>query len=137
MASDLRRRRLIRAAFFVFRKSGGAVGAIATHIDGIPGCGGPDLPLNVRRFSEKWSGKLKVQEKPFVRMSMVLAQAKDFSATLTREDSTENLELLPAPPGLWGGRGEPVSSDETKMRQSKLGELCWVATFSRPDICAQ
>ena len=27
--------------------------------------------------------------------------------------------------------------DETKMRQCKLGELCWVTTVSRPDMCAQ
>ena len=28
-------------------------------------------------------------------------------------------------------------AEETKTRQSKLGELCWVATFSRPEICAR
>ena len=41
---------------YVFRKSGEAVGVIATRIDDILGCGEPDLQLEVRRFSGKRFG---------------------------------------------------------------------------------
>ena len=30
-----------------------------------------------------------------------------------------------------------MSMDDTAMRQSKLGEMRWVAAVSRPDICAR
>ena len=53
--------------YFVFRKSGGAVGAAATPTGDILGCGEPDLLLKVRRFPKKRFGKLKVQEESFVR----------------------------------------------------------------------
>ena len=63
-----------------------------------------------------------------VRVGVALAQEKDFSATLTQEYFTRNLEPLPAPPELWAGRKWPLSLDEIKLRPRKLGELCWVAT---------
>ena len=52
---------------------------------------------------------------------MELAQEKDFSATLTQEGFSENLEFPPAPPEFWAGRKEPATLDETKMRQRELG----------------
>ena len=57
---------------YVFRKSGGAVGAIATRIDDISGCGEPDLLLKVQRFLEKRFGKFKVQDASAVRVGMGL-----------------------------------------------------------------
>ena len=40
-------------------------------------------------------------------------------------------------PTQWAGRRGPLSTDETKMCQCTLGELCWVAAVSLPDggIC--
>ena len=49
----------------VFRKSRGAVRAIAAHIDDISGCGEPDLLSGVRSSLEERFGKLKVQDKFF------------------------------------------------------------------------
>ena len=66
---------------------------------------------------------------------MELDQVQDFSVTLTKEDFTKNLKFPFTSPEFWAGRKEPLSSDETKMRQSKLGESRWVAAVL-PDICA-
>ena len=49
--------------FSVFRKSGGAAGAVATHIEDSSGCGEPDRLLKVRRYLGERSGKLKAQER--------------------------------------------------------------------------
>ena len=57
--------------------------------------------------------------------------------TLTQEDFAKNLKLLSTSPALWTGRGNPLSRDYAKLRHYKLGELRWVATISRPDICAR
>ena len=47
------------------------------------------------------------------------------------------MKPLPTSSELWAGRKHPLSTDETKLRQCKLGELCWVARVSRPDICSR
>ena len=47
------------------------------------------------------------------------------------------LEYLPTPPAMWAGREEPLSSDGTKMRQCKSGELCWGTAVLLLDICAR
>ena len=70
-------------------------------------------------------------------MAVELAQGKDCSATLAQEDFAKNLEPFPTPPELRAGRKEPLSLDGFELRQSKLGELCRVATVSRPDIRAR
>ena len=70
-------------------------------------------------------------------MGMGLARGSDFSVTLTLEDLTKNMKLPPAPPKLSAGWKEPQSMDEIKMRQNKLGELCWAAAVSRPGISAR
>ena len=70
------RPRLIRAFFFVFRKSGWAAGDIATNIDDILGCGEPGFCLlKAWRSWEKRSGALNVQEKASVRVGMALARS--------------------------------------------------------------
>ena len=53
-----------------------------------------------------------------------MAQGNDFSARLTLEDFTRNLEILPTYQKMWAGQKEPLSSDETKMRQSTSGDPC-------------
>ena len=40
-------------------------------------------------------------------------------------------------PALWKRRQGPLSDEEKLLCQCKMGELCWLATASRPDICAQ
>ena len=115
---------------------GGAVGAIAEQIDDISGRGEPGLLSKARGFLDKRFGKFKVQEGSFVHVGMQLVQKKDFSWTLTQEDFAKNLKLLPTTPSLWAGRKNPQPMDDTKLRQRTLGELCWVAAVSLPDMCA-
>ena len=74
--------------FFIFRKSGKAVGEIATHIADMLGRGEPGLLLKARDFSGKCPGELEAQEGSSVHVGMELAQEKDFSAKLTQEDFT-------------------------------------------------
>ena len=78
--------------FFAFRAEGQAVGAFATHIDDILGCGKPDI-LTCFFFGQRF-GELKLREELFVHVGMELA----FSATLTRRDFAGNLRPLGTSP---------------------------------------
>ena len=93
------------------------VGAVATHVAYISGCGEPDLLL------EKWLGEFKAQDRYFVHVGVEPVQGKDFFATLTEADFPRDLKFLPTSLGLCAGRKEPLSLDETRMRRCKLGEL--------------
>ena len=121
--------------YHIFRKSGGAAGAITTHIDSILGCGRPDPLLKARCFLGRQIVNLKVEEKSFVRVGVEPAHVKDFSVTFTKKNFTRNLKPLPTSPELRGGRKEPLLFDGIKLRQCKLGDLCWVVAVSRTDIC--
>ena len=68
---------------------------------------------------------------------MEQAGEKDFSATLTQGFFFEEHGISPHFSGITGRLEGPVSRDETKTRQRKLGEVCKVAAVSRPDICAR
>ena len=63
-------------------------------------------------------------------MRIELAQDKDSSVALTWEGITKNLKFLLTLPESWAGREGPPLLGETKMRQCKLGEFCWVAPVS-------
>ena len=52
--------------YFVFRKGGGAAGAVAAHNDDILGCAEPDIRCKVRGFLERRLGNLEVLEKSCV-----------------------------------------------------------------------
>ena len=56
-------------------------------------------------------------------MGMELAQEKDVSVTLTRQDFTNNLLPLPTSPELRAGRKEPLPMDGTKLRLCESGEF--------------
>ena len=68
---------------------------------------------------------------------MELAQNKDSSATLTLGEFARNLQPLPTAPKLRAARQQLSSVEDIKLRQCKPGELSWLATVSRPDICAR
>ena len=97
--------------YSTFRKSGKAAGVIATRNDEILGCAEPDLLSRARGISVGRFGELNVQEGPSVHAGMELRQGRDFSATLAQGDFAKNLKLLPAPPALWAGRKEPLSTE--------------------------
>ena len=113
------------------------MGAFATHIDDILGCGEPDVLPKIRGFSEQRFGAMKLQENSFVRVGVELNQEANFSVTLTQEEFAKNLQPVGTSPELWAARQKLLSPEDVKLRQCKLGELCWLATVSRPDICAR
>ena len=80
---------------------------------------------------------LRVQEESFARVGMGLAQGDDSSAVSTREGFADNRKFLPTSPKLRAGRRERLAIDGAEFRQCTLGQLCWVAPISRPDICAR
>ena len=112
------------------------MGVFSTHIDEILGCGAPGVLERTRHFLERRFGALKVQENAFVHVGMELAQRQDFSVTLTQADFTRQLQPLETSTALGTRRQRPLTDDERLLCQCKMGELCWLATVSRPDICA-
>ena len=112
-------------------------GAFTTRIDDILGCGEPGVMEKLRQFLELRFGELKLQEKHFVHVGMELSQDDSFSVTLTQKEFTEKLQPLGTSPQLWAARQKLLSPEDAKLCQCKLGELCWLATVSRPDICAR
>ena len=72
-----------------------------------------------------------------MHVGVELARERDFSAPLKQDEFATNSQPLPTSPQLWAARQKTLSSDDVKLRRRKLGELCWLATVSRPDICAR
>ena len=64
------------------------------------------------------------QEESSVRAGMEVAQEADFPATRTQGDFVVIMKFPPTSPKLRASRREPWSMDETKMRQSNLGDPC-------------
>ena len=78
-----------------------------------------------------------MQEKHFVHVGMELSQDNSLSVTLAQKEFAEKLQPLGTSPQLWAARRKLLSPEDVKLRQCKLGELCWLATVSRQDICAR
>ena len=93
---------------FIFRKSGGTVGAVAARIGDISGRSRPDLLSGVRGFLEHRFGGLKGQEKSFAHVGMGVSQANDFSAQLTQREGYERFETHSHSPGVWVCAPTPV-----------------------------
>ena len=121
---------------FVFRNGGQAVGALAAHIDDISGRGEPDVLPKMRNFSGRRFRELKLQVEPSVHVGVELVQDSTFPVTLTQGDFTDHLQPLGTSPQLRAARHRLLSPEDGKLRHCKLGELCRLATVSRPDICA-
>ena len=123
--------------FMVFNNEKEAAGVFSSHIDDILGCGAPGVLGRTRYCSEQRFGPLMVQENNFVHVGMELAQKADFSVELTQAEYTRQLQFLDTSPASWKRRRNPLPDEEKSLCQCKMGELCWLATVSRPDICAR
>ena len=86
--------------FFVFRDQGREVGAFATHIDDILGCGEPDVLPKIRRSSGQRFGAMKLQETSFVHVGVELNQNANFSAALKQEEFAKDIQPLGTSPEL-------------------------------------
>ena len=116
------------------RRRGSEAGAFTTHI---LGRGEPDVPPEIRAFSERRLGESDLQESSCVHVGVELVHDNDLSVTPTRDEFTQNLRPLPTTPQLWAARQKTLSLEDMKLRQCELGELCRLATVSAPDICAR
>ena len=72
-----------------------------------------------------------------MRVGMELLQGSDFSVRLTQSAFTEGLLPMDASPSMWANRQRTLGDEDKLLRQCKLGELCWPAAVSRPDIRAR
>ena len=90
-----------------------------------------------RKFPEKRFGPLELQESEFAHVGAELPQRSDFSVGATQSAFTKGILPMDTSPTVWGNRQKPLGVEEKLPRQCKLGELCWLATASRPDICAR
>ena len=79
---------------------------------------------------------MKVQEKSPVHAGMEMSQSNDFSVQLAHGDFANALKPMPTTPELRASRQRPLSIEEVRIRECRLGELRWLATDSRPHIRA-
>ena len=80
---------------------------------------------------------LKLQESEFAQVGTGLPRGSDFSVGLTQSAFAEGLLPMGTSPTLRANRQKLLGVEDKLLRQCKLGELCWLATVSRPDICAR
>ena len=122
---------------FVYRRSGLAAGVITTHIDDLLGCGVQDILRKMENFSSTRLGPVKAQKDNFAHIGLDVPQKDHGSVGITQKTFAD----LPCPidtsPSLWKDRTRPLRDEELQICQSELGELCWLAAASRPDICAR
>ena len=73
----------------------------------------------------------------FQQQGKELAQQADFFVGLTQADLARQFKLLDTSPALWKRRQSSLSDEEKLFCQCKTGEVRWLPTASRPDICAR
>ena len=123
--------------FFIFRETGPAVGVMTTHIDDLLGCGEQDILDKMRKLLSIRFGPVEIQQDTFTHIGMDIIQKSDGSVEVTQKNFADMLCMIATTPSLWKERNRPLDGEELQVCQSKLGELCWLATVSRPDICAR
>ena len=121
--------------FFVNRRCGSAVGVITTHIGDLLGCGEQGISQEKEKFLTTRFVPVKVQMDNFAHIGINVLQKDDGSVEVTQKALTDLLRPIDTSLSRWKDRNRPLSEEELQICQRKLGELCWLATASRPDIC--
>ena len=101
------------------------------------GRGEPDVFSETRGVSGYHFGAMEVQESPFLHAGMGSPQERDCSVKSTQGVSATDSKVVSTSPELRAARQQPLFPADTELRQRKLGELCRVTTFWRPDVCAR
>ena len=122
---------------FVFRGSGGAVGALTSHPHDVLGCVEADILLRARKYFGSRRGGLKVGEQSFVHVGMEVSQATDAPVQMTQKNFTNAPQPIPTTPEMRASPRHPSSKKEVRICPCKLGGLCWSAAAPRADICAR
>ena len=115
---------------FVFRKSGGAVGAVATQIDYFLGRGETGALSETRAVLGHPFTASKVRRETFLHVGMELSQENDFPIKLTQEKFIKGSKPIATSPGLRAARQRPIPSEEIKLRQGCDCRLLSVAKIS-------
>ena len=124
-------------SYFVLRRDGGAVGAIATHIDDILGRRENKVTCKTRVFLGRGLGRPEVQETSCGCVGAELPQEEDFAGKLTQGETMSNLKPLLTSPEFWTARQHLLPQEAMNLRQCKSGEPCRLVTVYRPDIRAR
>ena len=82
-------------------------------------------------------GPAKVRKDNFTHIRTDVLQKNDGYVEITRGTFADLLCYTNTSPSLWMDRNRPLDDEELQICQSKLGELCWLETASRPDMCAR
>ena len=89
------------------------------------------------RLPEYRYGALEVREKSFSHVCVDARQEDDFSVKSTQGEPAKSSEPIPTSAAIGASIRYPLSSDEIKLPLCLLGQLCWPATVSRPDMSLQ
>ena len=70
------------------------MGALATQVGDVLGCGEPDILLKVRKYLGRRFEGLQVQAQSFVHVGMGMSLANDFPGLSAQENFTTNQSIL-------------------------------------------
>ena len=126
-----------RGAYYVNNEDGKCVGLITTHVDDILWAAAFGAHGAIKEILESRSGALKEQSQKFTHVGMELEPLEDYSVRISQREYISRLEYLKLLDGAWARRAQPLDPGQIESCQSKLGELSWVATTSRPDLCVR
>ena len=123
--------------YYVVGGTRNPAGASTTHIDDILGRGGAGIMEEVRVSLTHRFGAKGIQETNFTSAGAEISQKKDFSVAITQKrpgmDSNYSRRLL-----NYGNIDKGLSGlSGIHDCRWKLGEPRWLATASRPDMCAR
>ena len=113
------------------------MGATTTHIDDILGCGESGTMANLRAYLAKRCGAMKIQDTTCTHVGAEISQSQDFPFGIAQEVFAGDLQLLLTATELWNRRQRNLDPEEVLTCQCELGDVCWVAAVSLPDICAR
>ena len=91
----------------------------------------------MEKFMSTRLGTVKVQKDNFTHIGMDVPQKDDGSAEITQKSLTDLLRPIATSSSLWRDRNRFLSDEEPQICQSKPGDLCFLATVPRPDVCAR
>ena len=121
-----------------FRCSGGAAGALTAHVGDAPDCGEPGTFFEgAQIFGATLLGERRATNKNFAHVGMEATQANNAPIQMPMGHFTNAPNPIPTNHELWASRPRPLSMEDVRIRQCKLGKLRWPATVPWPDVRAR
>ena len=101
--------------YYVMRGTSHAVGAMATHVDDIPGNGESGIMGKPSGYLIQRSRAPKMQETKFTDVGVELAQYPDFSVEITQDVPTDHPDLSPSSAELRHQRQCPLKPGNPRL----------------------